>query len=77
MKYRRLSKTQLERVNDLIYVHYVTQRIENKTADRLKVQVFFRASDRIYLTAFMFFFMSKLLNKHPQSLYPNKINALT
>ena len=66
----KLTLTQLENLNDAIYILYMCHRVENRTEPREKLQSFLKADDKTMSIAYFFFVMSKILNKHPQKLYP-------
>lgn len=64
------NSKQLEALNDAIYISYMTHSIEDKCVDYVKVRKFLKTNKKVIATAALFITLSRLLNKHPQKLYP-------
>lgn len=64
----KLTLQQLSNLDDALYIFHTCYKIEKRTEPKDKLQAFLKADNTSMNIAFFFYFMSKLLNKHPQKL---------
>lgn len=63
---------ELEEIDDVLFLMYMDS-VELKPTNLNLLKKFTKSSDKVVYTASMIMFLSKLLKKHPQKLYPNQL----